>query len=177
MRRRRRAFDWIDIAITIASAIVILIIFLSASTKSDAKGADEDTWISPEIQSYCEDIGQEYSICPELLEAMVEAESSGQKSATSSDGSCKGLMQVNEACHKDRMKKLSVDDIYDEEQNIRVAADYLLELFEEYEDPGLVLMKYNGTSNAEERAERGDYTYYARKILKRSYELERMHGK
>lgn len=175
MRRRRRTFGWIDTAIIIAFTIVVLLIFFSVSTKSSAKAEDNDTWLSPEIQSYCEEIGMEYGICPELFEAMIEAESSGNAGAV--NGSCKGLMQVNVPCHRDRMKRLSVDDIYDEEQNIRVAADYLLELFEEYEDPGLVLMKYNGTSNAAERAERGDYTCYARKILKRSYELERIHEK
>lgn len=152
--------------------------FLTADTTGasiQAKNSNGDTWLSPEIQAECESIGGEYGICPELLEAMIETESSGSK--TAQNGSCKGLMQVNAEIHADRMERLGVTDIYDEHGNILVAADYLLELFEEYEDPGLVLMKYNGVSNAESRAESGRYTAYAKKILKRSEQLERIHGK
>ena len=38
----------------------------------------EDTWIAKEYQKYCETIGQQYNICPELLMAMIEQESSGE---------------------------------------------------------------------------------------------------
>ena len=142
---------------------------------TEAKAKNEDTWLSPEIQGYCEEIGEEYSICPELLEALIETESSGNPQATC--GNCRGLMQVNESSHKDRMKKLGISNIYDKKGNIIVATDYLLELFEKYEDIGTVLMVYNGTKNAVRRGEQGDYTKYARKIMQRSRELERLHGK
>lgn len=46
------------------------------------------------------------------------------------------------------MKELGVTDLYDPRQNMTVAADYLAELFEEYGEPGMVLMKYNGDSTS-----------------------------
>lgn len=141
-----------------------------------AQAADMgDTFISSEYQEYCESVGQEFGICPELLEAIIESESSGNPTAV--NGNCKGLMQINVPCHRDRMARLGVTDIYNPKDNIRVAADYLLELFEKYQDMGTVLMVYNGSSDAIERGERGAFTEYAAKIMARSWQLERLHGK
>ena len=161
----------IKLKIFVAYAVALLIF---AGTFSFNVKAD-DTWIPADVQSICEEVGERYNICPELLEAIIEHESSGQYNAT--NGNCKGLMQVNVKCHVDRMKKLGVYDIYDKKGNVLVATDYLCELFEEYGDPGTVLMVYNGVSNAVSRGNRGDYNYYAKSILKRSAELEREHGK
>lgn len=155
-------------------AIYAIVLLIFAGTFSvDAKA--DDTWIPADVQSICEEVGEQYDICPELLEAIIEHESSGQYNAT--NGNCKGLMQVNTNSHSDRMKKLGVNDIYDKRGNVLVATDYLCELFEEYEDPGTVLMVYNGVSHAVSKAEAGQYNYYTRSILKRAAELERMHGK
>lgn len=135
----------------------------------------EDTWISDEYVSYIEEISAEYGICPELIEAIVEHESSGQ--ATATNGNCKGLMQIYEKYHTDRMKRLGVTDLYDPYGNILVGVDYLAELAMKYQDIGTVLMSYNGSSNAVSRGESGDYTEYALSIMERSYELEELHGK
>lgn len=138
--------------------------------------ASEDTWIDKEYQRHCVKIGEIYSICPELLMAMIEAESSGNPSA--SNGSCKGLMQVSEKWHKDRMKQLGVSDINDPYGNILVATDYLYELFHKYGDVAHVLMVYNGDSRASDFADgKCDMSEYAQKILARSEYLERIHGK
>ncbi len=153
--------------------IFTMVICFATQIKADAQ--DADTFISEECQSYCEEVGAEYGICPELLEAIMEAESSGDE--TAENGNCKGLMQVNVVYHQDRMERLGVYDIYDGKGNVYLAADYLLELFEEYGDLGTVLMAYNGTKDAVERGERGDYTEYATKIMQRSEQLERLHGK
>lgn len=142
---------------------------------TEAKAKNEDTWLSPEIQGYCEEIGEEYSICPELLEALIETESSGNPQATC--GNCRGLMQVNSDIHKDRMKRFDVSDIYDSYGNILVGTDYLAELFDEYEDLPIVLMLYNGQSNAVAKGDQGKWSSYADKIMKRSEQLERIHGK
>ena len=135
----------------------------------------EDTYIQAEYVEYCVEIGEEYNICPELLMALIEKESSGK--ADAQNGSCKGLCQVSEKWHSGRMERLGVTDIYDPEGNIRLAADYLTELGAEYEDIGLTLMIYHGESNAESRAESGLLSDYADWILTRSAEIERSRGK
>ena len=131
--------------------------------------------ISDEYISYIENAASEYHLCPEMIEAIIEHESSGQANAI--NGSCKGLMQVNVPYHMERMHRLGVSNIYDPYSNIVVGCDYLAELFEEYDDIGTVLMVYNGSSNAIDRGEAGKYTDYAEKIIERSMELERLHNK
>lgn len=158
------------LAIIILAGLIIVLLFATSKSR-----ASDDTYIDIDLIEYCNEVGEEYGVCPELLEAIIETESSGRADAV--NGSCKGLMQVNESSHKDRMKRLGISNIYDKRGNIIVATDYLLELFEKYEDVGTVLMVYNGTSNAVKRGEQGDYTQYAQKIMQRSRELERLHGK
>lgn len=148
-------------------------VILKCSIETTAE--ENDTYLSDRIISACEVIGNEYAICPELLEAIIEKESSGSQYA--SNGGCMGLMQISEKWHKDRMQRLGVTDIFDVEGNILVGTDYLAELFEEYEDPGMVLMVYNGDSRAESfgKGEAG-LSSYASWILNRAAELEELHG-
>lgn len=150
--------------------IILCFLFCAEVT---AKG--NDTWISVEAQEACIKYGEEYGICPELLMAIIETESCGERYAE--NGSCKGLMQISAKWHKDRMKHLGVTDIYDIDGNIHVGADYLSELFEEYGEAATVLMVWHGEENAVSNAEKGIISEYADKILQRSAELERVHGK
>ena len=140
-----------------------------------AKEEIEPTHISVEAQVSCYEYGEMYDICPELLMAMIEAESSGNPKAE--NGDCKGLMQISERWHTGRMEEIGADDIWSETDNIHIGANYLHELFNRYEDVALVLMVYNGESDAVEKAEKGYISDYARKILDRSAELERWKGK
>ena len=135
----------------------------------------DPTHISVEAQVSCYEYGEMYDICPELLMAMIEAESSGNPKAE--NGDCKGLMQISERWHTGRMEEIGADDIWSETDNIHIGANYLHELFNRYEDVALVLMVYNGESDAVEKAENGYISDYARKILDRSAELERWKGK
>lgn len=154
-------------------ATLIMTVCLMAQFKLQAENAD--TFISPECVAYCEEIGRQYAICPELLMAIMESESSGNPKAQ--NGNCKGLMQINVNYHKSRMERLGVSDIYDARGNILLAADYLAELFREHGDIGTVLMLYNGSKNALERGAQANYTEYAKKIMARSEQLERLHQK
>ena len=86
-------------------------------------------------------------------------------------------MQISERWHTGRMEEIGADDIWSETDNIHIGANYLHELFNRYEDVALVLMVYNGESDAVEKAENGYISDYARKILDRSAELERWKGK
>lgn len=147
-----------------------IILTLSVSFISTAQPAG--TYISEDAQEACVKYGEEYGICPELLMAIIERESAGQ--ADAENGGCKGLMQISDRWHKDRMERLEVTDIYDVDGNIHVGADYLAELFEKYEDVGIVLMVYHGERNA---ANKEKLSSYAEGILDRSAELERSKGK
>ena len=153
--------------------ILGVVLFLSSGTVATSE--DNDTYISEEIQGYCIEIGESYGVCPELLMAMIETESSGRPDAE--NGGCKGLMQISEKWHKDRMERLGVTDIYDAYGNILVGTDYLMELAEKYGEISLVLDLYNGNSKAHYNYENGILSKYAGEILERAAELEMMHGK
>ena len=150
---------------------VTLLTFMCVGAKAETR----DTWISDDAYAYCYEIGNQYNICPELLMAVIEKESSGKSNAT--NGGCVGLMQVSARWHKDRMLRLGATDLYCERDNILVAADYLSELFQKYKEPSLVLDIYNGNSKAMWNYENGVISDYAGYILDRASELERLHGK
>lgn len=127
------------------------------------------------IPGMCEEIGDMYSISPELLEAIIEAESRGI--ATADNGTCKGLMQIAVKWHGDRMVKLGVTDIYDEYSNILVGADYLSEL-REIGDGDIIyaLLRYSlKTDTANRLYAEGKTTPYVRDVLARAAELEEEH--
>lgn len=152
-------------------AIVFSMLIMSA--KASAAGG---RGIPKEYVLYCEEAGRAYGICPELLEAVIEEESGGNPDAVGAAGEI-GLMQIYPKFHLERAERLGARCLFDPKGNIFVGADYLAELFSEYEDAGTALMVYNGVKDAAERGETGDYTDYARNILKRAEHLERLHGK
>ncbi len=131
--------------------------------------------VPPEVRIACDFWGEQYNICPELLEAIAYHESRFDPSAVNK--TCVGIMQINTAAHQKRLERLDVKDIYDMSENIKVAADYLAELFEENEDVAVVLGLYHGEKGAKRRAENGNLSAYVRKILEKSAEFERAHGK
>lgn len=128
-----------------------------------------------EIQIAANKYGKQYNIAPELIEAICYRESRYQEDAC--NGSCKGLMQINESFHKTRMQELEISDIFDIDSNIHVGSDYLAELFDEYEDVGVVLAAYHGEKKGIENAKNGKLSKYTQAILEKSEELERLHGK
>lgn len=133
-----------------------------------------DDGIPTEVRESAEKWGEVYNICPEFIEALAYQESRFIPDIVSDDGSCVGICQINESCHKERMKRLGVTDLTDIDQNIKVAADYLSEIFQEHDgEPETVLMIYNGDS----RWKKGKTSKYAREIVERSMEYERKHGK
>ena len=122
-----------------------------------------------DIQVYSERAQDESNVCAELLEALCWKESRFNPQA-SNDG-CEGIAQISTKWHKGRMKKLGVTNIYDAEGNIRVAADYLKDLFEKYDgDVYKALMEYNGDTSE-------GVSDYALEICAVSEALERVHGK
>lgn len=149
-----------------------LIIATAHKTTAQAKIID----VPQEVVEISEELGSEYNICPELIQAICWQESHFQADAEC--GGCVGIMQVSTKWHKDRMKRLGVTDLTNIRQNMTVAVDYLSELEETYEDIGIVLMVYNGDSSADDvMCYGGDISTYADEILSISAELERENGK
>lgn len=154
--------------------LVISIVALIVSQTITVHANDRQTQISNKAYWGCVEIGLLYNISPELLMAIVETESNGDKYAK--NGTCKGLMQVSVKWHKDRMEKLAVINIYDEYSNILVATDYLRELIDKYGDIRYVLDVYNGNSQAKYNHEHNITSEYSRKVITRAYELLKLNG-
>lgn len=142
---------------------------ISADVKIVNRYNDES--IPDDIEDACNIYGQKYGISPEFLEALIWQESRYQADAISDDGSCIGLCQINESCHRRRMKRLGVTDLLDGRQNIAVACDYLAEIFSEHPDPAEALMVYNGDG----RWKTGKISNYANQIIIKSEELKVKH--
>ena len=155
---------------------VVLVMALPSTAQANSLSTfptEEETGIPAEIYQTAEVIGSEFNICPELLLAIAERESRFQEDAT--NGPCKGLMQLNTSCHRAKFEAMgwSAEDWSDGYKNMYVAGAYLHELFEQYEDVGIVLGLYHG----EAKAKSGRLSSYTTKILERSEELERLAGK
>lgn len=134
-----------------------------------------DTEAPIEVQEACIKWGKYYDICPELIQAICWNESRYETDLE--NGTCVGIMQINEPVHTARIEKLGVTDIYDLDENIHVGADLLAELFASYPDAGTVLGLYHGEKKAVSKGKTGNYSTYTKTILEKSYELERVHGK
>lgn len=159
--------------ITVLLAMLMIAQCIRSPTTTEA--GVKDTYISKTAYDACMKYGKECGICPELIMSIIETESHGDPKAK--NGSCKRLMQVSERWHKDRMKKLGVKSLYDERRNIHVGTDYLAELFDKYSDVATVLMIYHGEKNAISKSKSGKISHYAKTILERSAQLEKIHKK
>lgn len=136
---------------------ILMIIPFLLLVSLPVKAGSNDTWIPQSQIDLCESLGAEYGICPELLEALIERESSGQMSAT--NGSCYGICQINGA-----VWGYGYDT---EEKQIRKACEMLLGYECEVDE---ALARYQGQRNPK-------YEGYVEKVLTRSHELEVIHGK
>ena len=155
-------------------ALLLLCILLAFPMVASANES-RDTYICEEYQGYIYEICDMYCVSPELVMAMIETESSGRANVAGGNGRYIGLMQIYEKYHRERMAKLGVTDLYDPYSNILVGVDYLMELANKYGELPLVLMKYNGSSDAVARNEADNYTKYAKNIIARSEELTEIH--
>ena len=157
--------------------LALLSILIPSLTLHANKVETEEIEVPAKVQDACDKYGEEYGICPELLEAICWKESRFQSTVVDSSLTCIGLMQIDAPTHRKRMQRLGIYDLFDVDNNIHVGADILSELFEYNEDVGLVLMLYHGERNAYYKAKRGKISKYAKEILEISEELERVHGK
>ena len=163
-------------------AIFLLGIFFfghSVQIRAEAAASIENE-IPESIKKDCEEIGTEYDICPELLEAIAYNESRFIEDVTNEN--CWGLCQVNVKVHAERIEKFGYteDDMLTSYPNIKVAADYLAELYATYgDDNPIVLSLYSGAGWAavERYKEYGTMNKHVENILTRSAAYERLHDK
>lgn len=156
---------------------------LSQQIRIEAAASDlipqDEVEIPKEIIEYCETVGEDFDICPELLEAMAYNES--RFKPTVKNRNCWGLLQINVKVHKDRIEKYGYtkEDMLESYPNLVVAADLLAELYETYgDDTPIVLFYYSGNPKAVNKyKEYGYMTEYVESILTRSESYERLHGK
>lgn len=121
----------------------------------------------------CKEAGVDYYIAL----ALIERESGYKYDAVGDNGDAKGLMQLQEKWHKDRMEALGVTDLYNPYENMRVAVSFLKEIQDRYlanSGAHCVLMVYNmGATGANKLwAENVYSTTYTKYILQRAQEIK-----
>lgn len=159
----------------ITGILIGIIIFSSTALAAPVK---EEVEISEEVLFWSEIYGEQYGICPEIIQAMCWTESRCNPTAQSPDKACKGLMQIKPSCHQERMERLGVRNIFGCWENIKTGTDYLAELAAGEPDIAVALARYNGQSDEKiEKARRGEYSGYVKQILELAGKLEEEHGK
>lgn len=135
----------------------------------------EDMPLDLDLLEHIQGLCDEYNIPIEIALAVIEQESTYKADAVSSIGA-KGLMQVQEKYHKDRMKELKCSDLFDPYQNTTVGMDYLAELLEKYDgNIYKTLTAYNrGESGAYKQFfSKGIYeSNYCREVLEKAEKIK-----
>ena len=158
-------------------ALLVTVLLFGCTYKVNAEHIIHgETILKDEHVKVIEDVADDFGISPEFVMAVCEYESGGDAGVVNYLG-CTGLMQIYPKYNSDRIDKHRVTNLKDPRQNVTVGCDLLHELFEKYEDPALVLMIYHGESKAQKKYDSGQISSYAKKILDRACELERMRGK
>lgn len=158
------------IAIVITMAMM-LGLFVSPAYATEIYFSDIP--LSEEIQTYLYNSCMAKGVSFDLMIALIDHESGFEKYAVSPFGD-HGLCQINLAANEDRIEKLRVYSLYDEYSNIDVALDILSDLFDRYEDTGVVLMAYNmGETGAGRLWEKGIWeTDYSVSVMTKAQNLD-----
>ncbi len=157
----------------ILSIVLVVLLSTCIGVKSQAK---EIIRIPQEVKESCEKWGEEYCICPELLEAMCWHETRCRSDLE--NGNCIGITQINPRFHKQSMELLGITDLTDYDQNIHLCAYTISEYAKHEEDLYCVLMMWNcGSNRGKELFYKGVFTDYAKEVSEESRKLEQMHGK
>lgn len=151
---------------TIAALLVGTFVSLASMQQAYAL----DFMWEDDVFTMCEEICEPYHISPNFVMAVIWKES--RFATDAENGPCKGLMQVKESCHKERMERLGVTDLSNPYENIQVGVDYLAELFETYEDDAIVLDMYNGNTKAISNYEKGKLSSYSKSVLEKAVDYE-----
>lgn len=155
-------------------------------TKDERSWWEEKYVNDPDIPDDIEEAayiyGEMFNICPEFLEAICDKETGGTYRCDLKDrsGTCWGCMQINIKAQQERMADygLTEEDMLSADGGMIVAASLVAELFETYQDPAIVLMKYNGAKTALAKYRKtGELNYYTRYVLDLAAKLQEKHQK
>jgi len=109
---------------------------------SDGKGITK-----AELQEVVQSAAKEHRVPAKLIEAVIQAESSGDTLAVSRKGA-KGLMQLTDSTASD----MGVENVFDPEENVNGGSKYLSNLMRRFSgDLKLALAAYNAGPGAVER--------------------------
>lgn len=141
-----------------------------------------DTDIPDDIEEAALIYGEMFGICPELLEAICSRETGGtyRTDLVGDKGQSLGCMQINTTQQAERIAAygLTAEEMYKPDCAMLVAASFLSELVDRYEDIGEVLYRYNGAiTDLKEYHKTGQLNEYVAYVLQLSEELEEKHGK
>ena len=127
------------------------------------------TATTPNLPSQIEQVAQEFNVEKTLILSVIFQESRCKPDAlgTSNDS---GLMQIVPKWHQERIERLSVTDLFDPEQNMRVGADILSSL-NVNESTLDALVVYNGGYARPESS----YNY-ARQVIQRKANYDSLLG-
>jgi len=107
-----------------------------------------DPIIVTKISSTIEKYSEEYKIPQELIIAIIEIESSFRPTVTSSQN-CIGLMQINPKAHPEKIKDMSIYEVYHIDNNIRIGCQIFNEYYKAARSIDGALSKYYGANNKE----------------------------
>lgn len=123
----------------------------SRAEHGDTSGENDTryhTLTRAEIDKYVEELAKKHNVDPELIRAVIVAESGYNPSATSRKGA-QGLMQLMPGT----AQQLGVRDAYNPKQNLEAGVRYLRALLDKYNgDLDKALAAYNAGEGAVERA-------------------------
>ena len=121
--------------------------------------------LDEDLQLYIYELGERYSIAPELILAVIGQESNYRADMVGDGGDSVGLMQVQPKWHAERMEKFNVTDLTNPYENVLIGTDYLAECIGK---GGLEwgLMCYNGGAEyANAKTEQGVVTEYVEGVM------------
>ncbi len=137
--------------------------------------ADNGGYLPECMQQYTYIICKQYGVEYTLALAIIEIESGYRWDASCKEGST-GYMQVLPKWHKERMRRLNVDNVENPYFNVLVGVDYLAELQERFDTEAEVLTAYNyGVAGAYEHVwNKGlTETEYSREVQQAKERIER----
>ena len=133
-----------------------------------------DVPLSEDLQDHIFKLCEESGVEPDMVMAMIRAESTYNPNCIGDGGDSLGLLQIQPKWHQWRMDELDCPDLMDPYQNVTVAIDILTEFYETGKSDAWILMAYNGGEvYANRKASNGEISDYAVRVLEFRDELSR----